>query len=682
MNKQNFTHFSIHQWLTTLFFPILLIYFEVIFRIFVLNTAPQFTFLYELCLCIIIGSCIHLVCSLFSAVANKVLSILFTSLFTLWFIVQTVYLSIFQTPLVISSISGAGQVLQFTGIIFSAIAKHWLPIILIIAFPLIIQIIFAIKHVTFSQTSFKKGLLYTCSIGVLFIAMYLALLSGGKDVGSVYDIYFNEQPNTLILNRYGLLACTKNDIKALLFPKSVIADDFMSETNTIFTSETNHTPEDMQETHTVSETEFIEETEEKMVCEPQIMDINFDALAETETQSVYKTMHQYFSTVTPTYTNEYTGLFKGCNLIYISAESFSRYAIDEKLTPTLYKLANEGFVFNNFYNPVWGVSTSDGEYVNCQGLLPKNGVWSMFQSGDNYLPFTMGNQFLSLGYTTFAYHNHNYDYYSRDVSHPNLGYTYKAYGHGLDITYMWPESDLEMMELSIPDYIKEDHFSIYYMTVSGHMPYSWGGNAMANKHREAVEDLDYSLHVKGYLASHIELDHALEYLIAQLDAAGKLENTVIVMGADHYPYGLTASEIAELAGHEVEQNFELYKSSLIIWNAGMSEKPVIIDKYCSSLDIIPTLSNLFGLEYDSRLLMGQDILSDSKPMVIFYNKSWITDKAMYDSRTGTATALAGDEEVSAEYIQSINQQVSNKFTFSTYILDYDYYGHLFKNTIE
>ena len=174
----------------------------------------------------------------------------------------------------------------------------------------------------------------------------------------------------------------------------------------------------------------------------------------------------------------------------------------------------------------------------------------------------------------------------------------------------------------------------------------------------------------------------MEYLIAQLDAAGKLENTVIVMGADHYPYGLTASEMAELAGHEVEQNFELYESSLIIWNAGMAEEPVVVDKYCSSLDIIPTLSNLFGLEYDSRLLMGRDILSDSEPLVIFYNKSWITDKAMYDSRTGKATALIEDEEVSAEYIQSINQQVANKFTFSKYILDYDYYGYLFKDAIE
>ncbi len=536
-----------------------------------------------------------------------------------------------------------------------------------------VHILFAIKKISFEKTSLKYIWTYIISMLVPTVAVFLALYIGGNDVGSNYSIYYSERPGTLILNRFGLLTCTKNDIKTLLFPQEVSIDDVVFD---IVTETVEVTVEDIPESDVESSAHVPEEN--IWVPEPNIMNFDFNALAEEENDSIYKTMNQYFATVPPTYTNEYTGMFEGYNLIFLSAESFSHYAIDPVITPTLYKLANEGFVFKNFYNPVWGVSTSDGEYVNCQGLLPKSGVWSMYKSGDNLLPFTMGNQFLNLGYTTYAYHNHDYDYYSRDVSHPNLGYTYKAYGQGLDVTYVWPESDLEMMELTIPDYINEDQFSIYYMTVSGHMPYSWGGNAMSAKHRDAVEHLDYSNNVKGYLACHIELDQALKYLLSQLEAAGKLENTVIVMGADHYPYGFTENELAELAGHPVEQNFELYESSLIIWNAGMADEPVVIDKYCSSLDIIPTISNLFGLEYDSRLLMGRDILSDASPLVIFANKSWITDQAMYDSRTGKATPLIEGEEISDEYIQSINQQVRNKFTFSTYVLDYDYYRYLYE----
>ena len=119
-------------------------------------------------------------------------------------------------------------------------------------------------------------------------------------------------------------------------------------------------------------------------------------------------MHEYFKNVTPTTKNMYTGMFEGYNLIWIVAEGFSSLALDETHTPTLCQLASEGFVFNNFYNPIWGVSTSDGEYVATTGLIPKSGVWSYSRSSSNYMPFGFGNIFGKLGYECLAYHNHTY----------------------------------------------------------------------------------------------------------------------------------------------------------------------------------------------------------------------------------------------------------------------------------
>ena len=101
-------------------------------------------------------------------------------------------------------------------------------------------------------------------------------------------------------------------------------------------------------------------------------------------------------------------------------------------------------------------------------------------------------------------------------------------------------------------------------------------------------------------------------------------------------------------------------------------KPVVVDKVCSSLDIIPTISNLLGLEYDSRLLMGHDILSDSPPLVIFGNRSWITDKARYNSVTNTLENLT-QSHLPENYLYSINRFVNDKFQVSTNILDKDYY---------
>jgi phosphoglycerol transferase MdoB-like AlkP superfamily enzyme len=275
-----------------------------------------------------------------------------------------------------------------------------------------------------------------------------------------------------------------------------------------------------------------------------------------------------------------------------------------------------------------------------------------------------------------AYHDHSYTYYQRNETHTNLGYLWKAKGNGLELpTDCWPESDLEMIDATVEEYSMEPQFHIYYLTVSGHMNYTFLGNSMSYKNKALVQELPYSEEGKAYLACQIELDRALETLIKKLDDAGIAERTVIAMSTDHYPYSLKKNTLYEMAGHEVDQNFELYKNNFILWCEGMKEN-IVIDKPCSSLDILPTLSNLFGLEYDSRLLMGQDILSDAEPLVVLANRSFITDKVQYNSATGETTLLTQDP-LPENYIDNVNKIVKNKFTISRSILEEDYYRSVF-----
>jgi len=182
------------------------------------------------------------------------------------------------------------------------------------------------------------------------------------------------------------------------------------------------------------------------------------------------------------------------------------------------------------------------------------------------------------------------------------------------------------------------------------------------------------MEAKAYIACNIELDRALERLIDELEAKGIADKTVIALSTDHYPYGLEKDKINELAGHKVEENFELYENYFILWSGSM-KKPIVIDKPCSSLDMVPTISNLFGLAYDSRLYMGKDILSDSDPLVIFSNRSFITDKVMYNSKTKEITKLT-EEELPTDYISKMNKIVNNKFLISESILDEDYYSYI------
>ncbi len=104
------------------------------------------------------------------------------------------------------------------------------------------------------------------------------------------------------------------------------------------------------------------------------MDIDFDALIANETDSTLKDMHEYFRDRTPTEKNQYTGMFQGKNLLLFTGEAFWIGAVNEQYTPTLYKLAHSGFVFENFYNPLWYYSTVDGEYAATTGLIPTNQV--------------------------------------------------------------------------------------------------------------------------------------------------------------------------------------------------------------------------------------------------------------------------------------------------------------------
>ena len=402
-----------------------------------------------------------------------------------------------------------------------------------------------------------------------------------------------------------------------------------------------------------------------------VLDIPFDTLKANTTNKVLLAMHQYYSTRQATRQNTKTGIFKDYNLILITAESFSHYAVRQDVTPTLYKLVHEGYYFTNFYNPVWGVSTSDGEYVQFTSILPKSGVWSLSESSVNNMDFVLGHQLKDLGYTTYAFHNHTYTYYNRHLSHPNLGYTYIGVGNGLTDTGQWPQSDLTMMKETVPMFINEDKFHIYYMTVSGHPNYTWRGNMMATKNRDLVKDLPYSEYVQGYLATQIELDRALQYLMEELQKAGKLDKTLIVLSADHYPYYLKPDMFTELNnGTPVDTTFELYRSALIIYNSKM--KGETITKPVSSMDILPTVDNLLGLKYASRLLMGADVFGNGEPLIIFKDRSFITTAGRYNAHTKTFTYNTGVVP-NPPYVESMIDLVDAKFYYSTKFLEYNYY---------
>ena len=160
-------------------------------------------------------------------------------------------------------------------------------------------------------------------------------------------------------------------------------------------------------------------------------------------------------------------------------------AIREDVTPNLYRLYKEGFQFDNFYTPLFPVSTADGEYMTDTSLIPKEGVWSIHRVAQHYMPYSYANVFEKLGYTSNSYHDHTASYYHRDEFLETMGYdSYLAVGTGLEQrmnTKLWPNSDYEMINVTVDDYINNEKFLAYYMTVCGHLNYTTMGNCMASR---------------------------------------------------------------------------------------------------------------------------------------------------------------------------------------------------------
>lgn len=585
---------------------------------------------------------------------------------------QLVYYRIFGTFYTFFSMTNGAGAFQFAATIRTAVTENLLTI-LIMALPLLYLLVMGLRKLGFRRRRTWTGKILLVVLGILIQvgAVFALPWLGGTADTSAYGLYHNASDAYLGVNKLGLLTAFRLDMT-----RTITGDGADGSIILPTPTQTTAPVETTAPQETTSPAETTVPTEPPIDTSPNVLDIDFTALIESTGKKAVKEVHQYFASRTPSNKNEKTGMFEGSNLILITAEAFSHLAVSEELTPTLYKLMHEGFYFTDYYVPDWGVSTTDGEYAHLTGTIPKDGVWSFKRSAGNYMPLTMNQQLLKLGYNSYAYHGHTYTYYGRDKYLTNLGYNYKGLKGGLDVKATWPESDVEVVDLSTGDFVNSTPFSVYYMTISGHREFNFMGNYIAAKNKELVADLPYSDPVRAYLATQLELEKSMELLLQRLQEAGVLENTVIVLTADHYPNGLTPEEMGELLGHTPEGNFEIFRSGCIIWKPGMT--PEIITEPTSHLDLLPTLSNLFGLEFDSRLYMGRDVFSDAPALVMFRNRSWITDEARYNSQTGKAESLNG-AEVSTTYVDAIKTEVGNRFAVSTRILENDYWRILFED---
>ena len=672
-----------------LFFPLLFVYLELVLHLYMKMNMKYFMVYFVFALAA--GCLFSAVTMPFKRKVNRVLSKVFAVLITLVYIIELIAKKILQSyyPFSTLGLAAENHLTDYMGAIVSMVVRS-IPIIIVMFLPVIFLFMLGNRLLLFPRTDVRfAGVVAAIMVVLHLLGLGLIHLpwSGDLTPAQLYQLDTNLDDQ---VEQLGLVTMLRLDLKHMIVPAGKNLDDDFG-TPSQQPSETPSADVVPSDDPEASPTLVIDTS-------PNVMDVDLEAVAESTSNKDIQWLAKYFNSKTPTNKNQYTGMFKGYNVIFLTLEGFSGYAIDPELTPTLYKLVNEGFVFKNFYTALHYTSTSGGECQNLLGLYPKDGNPSSMKRtgvlGTNCY-FSLAQQLGRLGYTNLGYHG-NTDMYGRYASHTNLGYTWKQYQTGLQLemnsdgsNYLWPQRDKYVIDASVDDYINSDTpFNIYYLTISGHMPYS--NNRVANQYRDLVDGLPYSDTTKNYVATVIEVDRALEELLTKLEEAGQLDKTLIVASPDHVPY-FNVDTLEELSGEtfgssedlenlkESSINVDVYKNTLFIWSASM-EEPVYVDKVCCQVDILPTVSNLLGLEYDSRMLSGSDILSDSEGQVIFHSRSWLTDKGYYNRYTQEFTPAAGvtmTAEEQESYVDSMKKQVTNKLSCTELIIENDFYDYVF-----
>lgn len=409
-----------------------------------------------------------------------------------------------------------------------------------------------------------------------------------------------------------------------------------------------------------------------------IDDTLWEQVIKNEKNANYKKLSNYYISQEITDKNDFTGFFKGKNLIVIMMESTTNIAINEKYFPNLYKLYNEGWSWQNAYSPRNSCSTGNNEMSGMVGLYTINNSCTANNYKNNVYPEAIFNLFNNAGYTTSSYHNYTEQYYARATIHPNMGSGHYYGVQELGIPYSnvyqeWP-SDVELVEKVLDLTEDQDKFMAWITSVSAHQPYTQSSE-LGNKYLDLFADTNYNTSLKRYMSKLKEFDNAIGTLLDGLAEQGKLDDTVIVLYADHYPYGLTTSTLNSYFDYDVTEGYEVDRTPFIIYSTQMQAEKH--SEYTSYMNITPTLANLFDLDYDPRLYAGKDILSDTyEDRVIFADGSWKDSVAFYNASTGKITYSEPNTTYTPEEIKQINNVIKNRISMSNLAIKTNYFKYL------
>ena len=593
--------------------------------------------------------------TLFKQKVCKIMTLIFIFFVAIYGLLQLTFYNLLNNYMSLNASTGGGlsrvvsQIPEFI--------KSIRIVYLILFIPFIATLILFILDKKFILYEKPTKLKITLLISLIVMSKVLSIISvnskvfeDNNQIRSNKELYRAPVLLNLSLKEFGILKFSERDLIYMFFPNDNYSLEIIDQ---------------------IDNTETIENID----YERKIDDQEFIKIMENEKNSDIKQIHKYFLSQPITNKNEYTGYFKGKNLVLIMVEAFDMLAINEELTPTLYNMSKDGWYFENYYTPKYSCTTGESEYIAETSIIPSSTVCTPNYYVNNNYSTSIFNLFKNSGYYASSYHSWTDEFYNRSKLHINMGSDLYLDYNSLNMSNIlgWP-LDTEMFENSYKYYSDKEPFFTFIITSSTHFPYDTD-TTVTKKHWDKVKDKDYPDMVKRYLAKAIELDLSIKLLMNKLDEDGKLNDTVFVIFGDHHPLHMPKEYLNTYSSIDRFKDFNMDRLPFIIYNNSVDSK--VLYKTASTFDILPTIANLFDLNYDPRYYVGVDMFSEDESIVIFTNGSWITDKCLYDSSKNEYKSLTG-EALDQEYIEKINKKVNDKFYVSNKVLTLDYFKYRFK----
>lgn len=388
--------------------------------------------------------------------------------------------------------------------------------------------------------------------------------------------------------------------------------------------------------------------------------------------------------------NKYTGIFKDKNVIFLQLEGIDDWLLTKDLMPNAYSLLNNSFVFTNHYSYYnGGGSTFNSEFmVNVGYMTPFTYPMNAYTLNKNDFPYSMANLMKKENYSIKAFHMNSKEYYSRGINYFNWGYDNYF---GLKDLGVYEKNAFHLdRELVLNETFNNEMFNgnskfvDYVITYSTHMPftsaYSVCRQLLNHDYEEemnTMESDEYNQFIENLNLTEEdcikrqakETDYMIGLLMNNLKEKGLYDNTVIVAYADHYLYTVNDREILKRNGKDLESNL-INHTPFFIWSSNTKKQE--INKLTSQINILPTVLNLLGINYNDKWYIGKDVLDNNyNPMLVFVDMSWYD--GTYYVKDGE---VINNKKIDSELLEQKNSYAEYLVKKNDLVLKYNYFKEI------